>query len=161
MEKLEEKSKRIVGWNLPVVKEIKARKLTKPPTKPKLSFSFVPFLHEGQKIKLEMLDIQLRQAKLSLDEVKFHDVLNRIWGRKNKQQQPTTKKNRKNPFDNVWKFELIPTSKFPACKWSNPLNHQKTSYNPLRFNTGILHRQQKQFVDCGCGCEGSRNGGVF
>ena len=47
--------------------------------------SFAPFFYEGQKIKLEMLDINLRQAKMSLVEVKFNDLLSQILGRKNKQ----------------------------------------------------------------------------
>ena len=99
-------------------------------TKQKPTISMAPFLHDDQKFRLEMVEIKVIETKMSLDEVKFNDLLNKISSKT--KQQP-----KKNPFDNFWKIKVRQNDKTPVCKWKDPANQQKTNFNPHRYNTGI------------------------
>ena len=44
----------------------------------------------------------------------------------------------KSPFDSYWKFPCKPNGKEPKCKWTQTENQRTASYDPERFNTGIL-----------------------
>ena len=40
-------------------------------------------------------------------------------------------------FSKFWKFPVRKNDKTPICKWRDVANHTKTSFNPLKLNTGV------------------------